>query len=116
MLCILYRYIFFGCCYYFRLDFNHRLLSAHAQVFAMLGTATRLVVSAVVVAFVAELVVRNYNLLRPRYTSAELSTADCQLVGADRLAGSEDLVRGRYATLFIGSGDLHTCFHQGQLF
>ncbi len=36
-----------------------------------------------------------------------------QVVGADRLVGSEDLVRGKHATLFISSGDLHTAFLYG---
>jgi hypothetical protein len=79
----------------------------------MSGSTTKLVLGVVLAAIVAEIVVRNYNLLRPHYTPDEVSTADCQLVGAEELAGSEDLVRGRYATLFITSGDLGTTFKYG---
>jgi hypothetical protein len=64
-------------------------------------------------AWLAEILVRNYRLLRPHYTSAEFNDANCVLVGAGNLVGSEDLVRGRHATLFISSGDLHTCFNHG---
>jgi hypothetical protein len=71
------------------------------------------VLGALLVAIITEIVIRNYTLLRPHYTPEEISTADCQLIGAEELAGSEDLVRGRYGTLFISSGDLRTAFSKG---